>query len=412
MSSEHRRSAVLTVVVGLVLLVGVAGWRVPWDPVTGLGLDPPDPADWFTAAQLARGEDFASWARVWSLSSLLVSLAVACVVGFSAAGRALVGRLPGPWWTRSLLAVAVLTLAGRVVTLPFAVLQRRRVRAFGLSEQDWWGFAADLLRTQVVTILATSLGVVVFLLVARRWRRAWPAIAGGVLGLLVLLGSFAYPVLVEPVFNDFTSLPAGPLRTEVLALADAEGVQVGDVLVADASRRTTTLNAYVSGYGSTRRVVLYDTLVEDLPREEVLSVVAHELTHAQHDDVLTGSLLGALGALTGVGLLGLLISRGAGGRGERLGAPDVPRLLALVAVATVLVAPVEHGISRQLELRADVGALSATGDPAGFLGLQQELAGRSAADLTPPAAWQWWFGSHPTTLHRIALALRVQDEGG
>ena len=100
---------------------------------------------------------------------------------------------------------------------------------------------------------------------ARRWRRAWPAIAGGVLAGFVLVGSLVYPVLVEPIFNDFEPLPDGELRSQILALADEEGVDVDEVLVADASRRTTTLNAYVSGLGATRRVVVYDNLVEDLP---------------------------------------------------------------------------------------------------------------------------------------------------
>ena len=83
--------------------------------------------------------------------------------------------------------------------------------------------------------------------------------------------------MVEPLFNWFTPLADGPLRTQILELADEEGVEVDDVLVADASRRTTTLNAYVSGFGSTRRVVVYDNLVDDLPEDQALSVVAHEL---------------------------------------------------------------------------------------------------------------------------------------
>ena len=141
--------------------------------------------------------------------------------------------------------------------------------------------------------------------------------AGGLLGVLVLAGSFVYPVVIEPLFNSFTSLPDGQLRTDILALAEQEHVPVDDVLVADASRRTTTLNAYVSGFGSTRRVVLYDNLVNDVPEDETLSVVAHELAHAKHDDVLTGSLLGAAGAVFGVGLLALLV----GAAGERRSLP-------------------------------------------------------------------------------------------
>lgn len=409
MTSAHRRVAAWTALVGIAGLVVVTLWRVPLDP-SGATLRLPDPRDYFTAAQLSRGEDYAGWARTWSLAATLVSLAVACLLGFTTAGPRMVARLRGPWWVRAVAAVTVLLVAGRVVTLPFAVLLRRRQLEFGLSEQPWSGFAADLVRTEVVQVVATSLAVVVLLLVARRWRRAWPAIAGVALGVLVLLGSFVYPLLVEPVFNHFTPLPDGSLRSGVLALADREGVVVDDVLVADASRRTTTLNAYVSGFGSTRRVVLYDNLVDDLPEDEALSVVAHELTHARQGDVLTGSVLGAFGALTAAGLLGLLVGD-SDRSGRRLEPGDVPRVFALLTVATLLVSPVENAVSRRIETRADLGALTATRDPAASIGLQQQLATRSVADLTPPGAWQWWFGSHPTTLQRIALALRVQDRG-
>ena len=140
--------------------------------------------------------------------------------------------------------------------------------------------------------MATSLVLLVLIGCARRFPRRWPAVAGGVLARVVLLGSFVYPLLVEPIFNNFTPLPDGSLRSQILELADQEGVAVDDVLVADASRRTTTLNAYVSGFGSTRRVVVYDNLVDDLPEDEALSVVAHELAHARHSDVVTGSRAG------------------------------------------------------------------------------------------------------------------------
>ena len=251
--------------------------------------------------------------------------------------------------------------------------------------------------------------VVVFTLVAsaRRWARAWPVLVGLTLMLLTFGASYVYPVLIEPLFNDFTSLPRGPLREEVLALADSEGVDLADVLVADASRRTTSLNAYVSGFGSTRRVVLYDNLVSGVPQEQTLSVVAHELAHARHSDVLAGSALGAAGVLVGVGLIGLVLP-GVDSRGtKRAGVADpagVPMILALVAIAGLVTAPVQNTISRAFETRADGDALTATQDGETMEALQRELALRSLADPTPPAWLQWWFGSHPTTLERIGLA--------
>ena len=162
-------------------------------------------------------------------------------------------------------------------------------------------------------------------------------------------------------------------------------MDVDDVLVADASRRTTTLNAYVSGFGSTRRVVVYDNLVEDLGEDETLSVVAHELAHAKHQDVLAGLAARCRGCGARRRAAGPARAP-APGDGEGVADPrSVPRVLALVALAGLLASPVQNGISRQIETRADVDALRATDDPAAFVELQQQLARRSLADLTPPA---------------------------
>ncbi len=402
-----RRTAAVVALVGGAVFVVLALVLVPWDPAPGGPVQAADPSRYFTAAELARGEDYARWARVWSWSSLAVSLVVASVLGFTRLGRSLVGRLPGRWWLQVPLAVAAVEVVGRLVTLPFAIALRRHALDYGLSRQAWSGFAVDVVKSEAVAVVAASLTLLVIVGTARRWSRAWPAVAGGVLAGMVVVGSLIYPLVVEPLFNSFTSLPDGPLRTQILELADQEDVAVDDVLVADASRRTTTLNAYVSGFGSTRRVVVYDNLVEGLDQDETLSVVAHELAHAKHQDVLVGTGLGAAGVLLGIGLLGLVLSRREDGADRAQDPRSVPRILALVAIAGLLSSPVQNGISRHVETRADVDALRVTDDPSAFIALQQQLVRRSAADVTPPAWSQWWWGSHPTSLQRIALAERV-----
>jgi STE24 endopeptidase len=403
---SERRWSLVTLLVGTVAFVAVAAWRIPWHPVPG-GTPAPASADSvFTAAQIARANAYTDPARHLAWASLAVSLTVTCVLGFTPLGARLVGRLRGWWWVRVLVAVLVLALIGRLVTLPFAIVGHHRSLDYGLTTQGWSPWAVDQVKSLLLSVVIGGLTVVVLVGCARRWSAAWPAVAGAVLGALVMLGSFVYPVLVEPAFNHFTSLPDGPLRTQIFRLATTEHVRLDDVLVADASRRTTTLNAYVSGYGSTRRVVLYDTVLRDLPRRQILAVVAHELTHARHDDVLVGSVLAALGTLGGVGLLGLslqVVRR----RPGTLGDPTaVPLLLALLAVGTLLSSPVNNGLSRLIETRADVGGLEATRDPAAFVTMQKELALHSLSD-DPPAWSQFWFGSHPTTLERIAIARRV-----
>lgn len=389
-------------------LVVVAATLVPWAWLPGQQVRAVSARTVFTAAQVQRFEDVSWMFRLASWGGLAVGLGVSVWLGLTRSGTRLLGRLPGPWVVRVLLATGAVTLAGALARLPFGVRSQDVARGAGLSRQGWGSWALDELITVAITAVSTALVLAIVVGIARRAPRSWPAWAAAAAAGLAFGGSFVYPVVVEPVFNDFTSLPDGRLRTEIFALAAAEGVPIDDVLVADASRRTTTLNAYVSGFGSTRRVVLYDTVLTGLPRPEIEVIVAHELGHAKHDDVLLGTTLGALGAAAGVGLLGVLLSsprllRRAGASG-----PGDPRvvgaLLALAAVGTLVASPVENTISRAIEARADRTSLEATGATDTFIAMQRELTLRSLSDPTPPWLSQLWFGSHPTVLQRVALA--------
>ncbi|HZX08747.1 M48 family metalloprotease, partial [Kribbella sp.] len=198
-------------------------------------------------------------------------------------------------------------------------------------------------------------------------------------------------------FNHFTSMPAGALRNDFLKLADADGVPVKDVLVADASKRTTALNAYVSGFGSTRRLVVYDTLLKDTPPAQIRLVVAHELGHAAEDDVLHGTLIGVLGTAFGITVLYLLL-------GARMADPRRTGLfVALVVAATTLASPVQNLVSRKIEARADYHSLRLTNDPQDFVAMQRDLAVRNISGLDP-SGWRYWmFATHPTPPERIAM---------
>lgn len=402
--ADVRRLSALIAVLGAIAFVVLAAVLIPWHPYPGGALHVPAASRYFSAEEIARASSYSHVARWLSRGALVISVVVACLLGFTRFGRAVAGRLRGPWWLRAIVLVFVVVVIGRLATLPFDVALQHQERHYRLSRESWGGYAVDQALGLAVSFVATAVAIVVLLGIVRRWRRAWPLIAGVVLAGLVVLGSFVYPVVVEPLFNHFTPLPDGNLRNQILRIAAKEHVHVSDVLVADASRRTTEMNAYVTGFGSTRHVVLYDTLLHDLPRAQVLSVVAHELGHAHHDDVLTGTEIGVAAAFLAVGLLGLI----AGRRYDGLRDPAaVPLLLALFALGALLVTPVENTMSRQIETRADVAALTTTRDEGSFVALQQQLAISALADPTPPAWSQFCFGSHPTALQRIALAQRI-----
>ncbi len=405
-----RRPAVVLVLL-LVALGVAAALAVPWTPLPGADLRP-DPSRDFTATQIAREVRFHDALRPWSYASLALGLVVAAGLGLTRAGARLVQAVARPvgggWVWQVLLGVLATTAVVRLVTLPLRARSERVLRAYGLSTQTWPTWALDVVKGVLVDAALTGLAVLALVALARRARRAWWAWGAAATAALVVAGSFAYPLVVEPVFNSFTSLPAGALRSEVLDLAARDGVPVDDVLVADASRRTSSLNAYVSGFGGSRRIVLYDTLVERATPEEVALVVAHELGHADEQDVLVGTLLGALGAAAAVCGLALLLSwRPVLRRSGAEGMHDpriVPLLLALVAVGTFVAGPATNLVSRRIEARADVHALDLTRDARTFEDSQRRLALSNLSDLDPSPLAYALFSTHPSTTERLALA--------
>jgi STE24 endopeptidase len=308
---------------------------------------------------------------------------------------------------RVLLGVVALTLIGRLVTLPLSAYGEMVQHRFGLSTSSWGLWLRDAAVSAGIDAALTAIALLVLFWIIRRAPRTWWAWAGAAAAALVIVGSFLWPVVIEPAFNRFAPMAAGPLRTDLLALAERSGTPVQDVLVSDASRRTTALNAYVSGFGATRRIVVYDTTLHQLSPAEIESIAAHELGHVANDDVLTGTAMGALGAAAGVAALGWLLSwtpllRRAGVESPADPAA-IPLILFLVAAGSLLATPVQNLVSRHIEARADLHALDLTRDPQTFIAMQRRLAATNLAEPDPPAVLHWYFGSHPTTRQRVGM---------
>jgi STE24 endopeptidase len=387
------------------LLLGFAALVIvstPWHPLPGHvpgGAVKPDAAADFTPAQIARETAYHDQIRPWGLSDLLAGLAVPALLGFTPLGARLVDRLrKRRWIVQVVVATIGMTAVMTLVSLPFGAREHVILRRFGLSTQGWAGWWSDVGRGYAVGLVLTLVVLLVVMALARRFSRRWWAAAAAVGAALVIGGSFAYPIVVEPVFNNFRSLPAGDLRTQILAMAARDHQPLHDVLVADASRRTTAENAHVSGFGASRRLVLDDTLLAKDTPQEVLVVAAHELGHAKHDDVLVGTLEGALAVAAGLCALFLVF-------GDRVArARSVPLLLATYVVAGFAVSPLTNLISRHIEARADAHALALTRDPQTYIQAQRDLALSGLDDLRPSSVLYVLFFTHPSTPERIAMA--------
>ncbi|GAA1605970.1 M48 family metallopeptidase [Kribbella sancticallisti] len=393
-------AAVLLAAALVIVIVTTTPWHL-------IDLPEPNPAIDFTTAEIERQQQFREELLPWSTTSWVLSLLVPLAIGFSPLGRRLYDVLKlRRWYFAVPVLVLILGLIASVITMPTDIMAERVTRKYGLSTEAWPLWLRDRLVNWLlvaIALIAISVGLIAL---AKRWKTWWwvpAAIAGPV---LVLGVSFGYPVLVEPRFNEFTSMAPGPQRTEFIQLAEEDGVPVKDVLVADASKRTTTLNAYVSGFGSTRRLVVYDTLLNDAPPAQVRLVVAHELGHAAEDDVLHGTLIGALGAAFAVVLLKLLL-------GARMADPRrTAFLLALIVAGTFLASPVQNLVSRRIEARADYHSLQLTKEPGDFIDMQHQLSVRNISGLEP-SRWRYWlFASHPTPPERIAMGRAWATEQG
>jgi STE24 endopeptidase len=215
------------------------------------------------------------------------------------------------------------------------------------------------------------------------------------------------PIVIAPLFNKFTPLPqSSSARAEVLDLARRAGVDVGNVYRVDASRRVTSLNAYVDGIGSSKRVVLYDNLIHGSDRAELKSVVAHELGHVRHDDILRGLAFVALIAPLGVLFVRLLAEPLLRRAGTDPGSPAALPAYALgLFLASLVLGMVGNQLSRKVEASADSFALELTHDPHSFIALQRKLTISNLGNPDPPALSHFLLGTHPTAVERIGAAV-------
>ena len=235
------------------------------------------------------------------LADVALGLAVPAVLAFTSPGQAVLGIVdPLPEALGAFLLGVLIVHISALVRLPLSVwLGLLHERAFGFSRQSARDFALDRLKSVAIGSVLTGAVLAGLVGCAQAFPSAWPLVAAAGGALVVLLLSFVAPVVLEPIFNKFRPLEASSLRDAVLKLGEDASVPVREVLVADASKRTTKLNAYVSGLGATRRVVLYDTLVEQASTPEILTVVAHELGHRRYRHVALGTAI-AMGGVAAV----------------------------------------------------------------------------------------------------------------
>ena len=256
-------------------------------------------------------------------------------------------------------------------------------------------------------LLATVLGYPLLALVLKLvewtdgwwWLWAWGALLGFQLLMLVLA-----PVLILPLFNKFTPLPEGSLRERLLKLADQTCFRARSIQVMDGSKRSRHSNAFFTGFGGFRKIVLFDTLIQQLAEPELAAVLAHEIGHFKKKHIPKTLAASALGSLAGLYLVSLLakqewLYRSFGFEPGSI----VPALLLfglLSGVVTFWFSPVAHWWSRRYEYQADAFAAQVMAEPGSLIGALRKLNEKNLSNLTPHPLYSGFYYSHPTLLER------------
>ena len=393
-----KRSAFL-LAAAVWIVSGALLWRTE---VPSLQLAELTPRSFFAGEQLARIADYRRVTRALFLGSLVVQGAVLAVFAWKAAGLA--EAVSGFFRGRILTGVALgalVALAVWLALLPLSGVSHWWRRRYGLSHQGYDGWLRDEAVSLAVQVVLVTLAVAAFMALAT-WLGRWWWLAGGpALALAGTVFLLAYPLVVQPLFNRSEPLRDRELAAKIEGLAREEGVTVKSVEVTDASRQTTAANAYVAGIGPTRRVVLFDTLLDGrFTQPEILSVSAHELAHVGRRHLWKGLGWFALIVIPCVGILARVMERG-GGLAEPA---TVPLALAVAFTLFVVTLPLSNVVSRRYEAEADWIALRTTNDPASFVQLERKLVLSGLADPAPPGWFSFAFATHPSAMKRIAMA--------
>lgn len=316
-------------------------------------------------------------------------------------------RLPLGPYLRGVAFVFAVSICSWLAGLPFSLYAIFSIEArFGFNRTTPKTFALDTLKS-----LAVSLAIGVPVLLGLFWfmdraGRLWWVWAFLALTAFELVMNLLYPLVIAPLFNRFTPLAEGRLRDRILEMAGRLGFRTKGIFVMDASRRSRHGNAYFTGLGPVKRIVLFDTLVSTMGEEEILAVLAHEIGHERRRHVRKSLAVSIALGLAGFWALSLLVPWTPLYEAFGFGAASSHAILVILALAsgpfTFAFRPLFSLWSRRHEREADRFAVDATGGAGGMVSALVRLSKDNLSNLTPHPWYSFYHYTHPTTSERVA----------
>ncbi len=381
------------------------------EPSAADAVYPPSPE---RQALLAR---YSGFVNIWRFASFGITLGLLALILFTGLSARLArwARVGRKSYLVTLIYVALFFGVYYLLNLPFSYYREFLVESeYGFMNQTAGAWLLDDLKYLGIMILLSSIVVWILYRLLARMERWWLAFTLIAIPLIVLF-AVIIPVYVSPLFNSYTPLASDELRTQIEQLADEAGVHGSAIYQVDQSRRSNKVNAYVTGVFGTKRIVLYDTMINNFEPEEIRFVMGHELGHYVMNHVWYGIILSVLFVGAALWLTDKTIRRVIKRFRDRFGfdrlddLASLPLLMVYLSVITFLGGPIINGYSRLMEHQADIYGMEISGvaaEPA--VRAFEKLSAYNLSDPDPHPFIEFWFYSHPSLNSRIAFVRSFQ----
>lgn len=349
---------------------------------------------------------------VWDLLSLVAIMALFLQTGLSARMRNLAERITRGKTLQIWIYWIAFCTASSVLLLPLTIYESfLRERQYGLMNQSFAGWLGDALTGfAVVGLLLGGTAIVILVTVIQKLPRSWPFWGAAAAVGFVIVVSFIEPVFLAPLFNTYTPLPNGPLKTAILAMARANAIAANDVYEENASKQSKRVSAFVSGFGSTERITLNDNLLNRVSPQGVMSVMGHEMGHYVMHHIANSILFSAVTIVIAFVILRAVLQWGFAKFGARWQIKDpsdvafLPFAVIVLAVMSFLFTPIGNTFTRTQEFEADLYGLNAARQPDGEAEVDVLLG--EYRKLDPGPVEEFLFYDHPSGRTRIEAAMR------
>lgn len=350
-------------------------------------------------------------AQIFHFVDLVVFLVLTLAGGLELINHVAMGFNASPIMT-GLIFFGVFGLIQMLLSLPQTLYTTFVIEEkYGFNKTTWKTFVSDMAKGLVLSIVLGAPILYSILWIMERLGSAWWVYAFLFLTAVQLLIVFIYPTFIAPIFNKFSPLEDGDVKTKIIDLLTRCGFKSSGLFVMDASKRSGHGNAYFTGFGKNKRIVFFDTLLSSLDAEEVEAVLAHELGHMKRKHVLKGMIKGIFFSFVGFAVLGYLRSNTAFFNGH--GVQTITDYMALTlfsmvaGVYTFLLTPISSYTSRKHEYEADQFA-SENAKASKLITALVKMYKDNASTLTPDPLFSKFYFSHPPALERVTYLEELQ----